>query len=401
VLLIGLGVLLLILPACAPATAQPQGAPIRIGAPLSLTGSQAQDGQMVSDGYQFCQDWVNRQGGINLHGTWHRLDIIRKDDQSRVSVSAAVTERMIAADGIRLLLGPSSNATTARDAAIADAKQAVMVEGNGPSDAIFNQGYHSIFGVMAPTSRQMQGVIDLALAHSAVPKTLAILYADDSLSTEMANEARAYAAGRGLNVVYFDNFAGGSNNMAPQLAAAAVQQPDLIIEAGQLRDSVRTMQWVRGLNIRAKLFGFSEGPGTDGFVGDLQRIAENVIGASQWVAVARTEVSTFLTNQQYVTQFSASFGHAPDGRAAAATAACVALQAAIQRAGSADSASVRIALAGLDLNTFFGRITFDARGANLAKTVYVVQVRNGVSVVVWPAENATAKPRYPWPGWVT
>src|SRR5207248_2785817 len=58
--ILGLG---LVLAACAPQIALPQGDAIRFGAPISLTGSQAQSGQMVDEGYQFCQDWVNGQGG--------------------------------------------------------------------------------------------------------------------------------------------------------------------------------------------------------------------------------------------------------------------------------------------------------------------------------------------------
>jgi ABC-type branched-subunit amino acid transport system substrate-binding protein len=61
---------------------------------------------------------------------------------------------------------------------------------------------------------------------------------------------------------------------------------------------------------------------------------------------------------------------------------------------------VRTALPRLDLDTFFGRIKFDGRGANMAKTVYVLEVEKGKTMVVWPAEAATALPLYPWPGWV-
>lgn len=398
----GLGILglSLVLPACAPQIALPQGDPIRIGAPISLSGSQAQAGQMVDEGYQFCQDWVNGRGGVQLGSAWHHLDIVREDDQSRVSLSAAITDRMVTQDGVTLLLGPSNNATTARDAQIADAHHIPMVEGAGPSETIFSSGYHSIFGVPAPSSRQMRGVIDLALAHWAAPRSIAIIYANDSLSTEMAAQARDYAVGRGLSLAYFDNFAAGSNDQAAQIAGALAAQPDLLIEAGQLRDSVQTMQSLRGSNVPAKLIGFSEGPGADGFVSRLQKTAENVVGASQWVPSARTPVSYFLTSSAYAAQYQARFGHPPNAQSAAATAACLALQVAIQRAGSTSPGRVRTALTQLDLHTFFGRIKFDERGANLAKTVYVLEVEHGTPVVVWPAEAATALPRYPWPGWV-
>jgi len=402
VLPLGLGILGLglVLAACAPQIALPQGDSIRIGAPISLTGSQAQSGQMVDEGYQFCQDWVNGQGGVRIGGVWHHLDIVREDDQSRLSMSAAITTRMVSQDGIKLLLGPSNNATTLKDAQIADAHSVPMVEGAGLSEGIFSAGNRWVFGVTAPASRQMQGVIDLALAHWAAPHSVAIVYANDSLSSEMAAQARDYAVSRGLSLAYFDNFAAGSNNPGPQIGAALSTQPDLLLETGQVRDSVQTMQSLRSWTPQTQMIGFSDGPGADGFVASLQKTAENVVGTSQWVAGARTQVSYFLTSADYAAQYQSRFGHPPNAQSAAATASCLALQMAIQRAGSSDPDRVRAALTRLDLNIFFGRIKFDQRGANMAKTVYVLEVEKGKAQVVWPAEAATALPRYPWPGWI-
>ena len=60
---------------------------------------------------------------------------------------------------------------------------------------------------------------------------------------------------------------------------------------------------------------------------------------------------------------------------------------------------MRDALAATDLNTFFGQIKFDDRGANAAKPVYVQQVQSGRAVLIWPPDVASARPRYPDPGW--
>jgi len=72
---------------------------------------------------------------------------------------------------------------------------------------------------------------------------------------------------------------------------------------------------------------------------------------------------------------------------------------AIERAGSTAAEEVRKALTDLDLNTFFGEIKFDDRGANVAKPAYVQQIQAGRPVLIWPPDIATARPRYPDPGW--
>jgi branched-chain amino acid transport system substrate-binding protein len=72
---------------------------------------------------------------------------------------------------------------------------------------------------------------------------------------------------------------------------------------------------------------------------------------------------------------------------------------AIEQANSTQPRWVHDALAIMDLNTFFGEIKFDDRGANVAKPVYVQQVQAGQTVLIWPPEVATARLRYPDPGW--
>lgn len=377
----------------------PQGPPIRIGAPISLTGSQSQAGQLVQEGYQFCQDWINAKGGIYIKGTWHQMDIITEDDASRLSLSGSLTERMITQGGMRLLLGPSTDAATAHDAPITDAHGVPMVAPAGVSDPIFNSGYHNIFSVLTPASQTMRGVIDMALAHWAAPHSLAILSANDTLSTELAGGARNYAASVGLNVVDFDQFPAGTNNMDAQLQAAAGTNPDLLIVAAPSGDGVTALATARAMNIGAQLLGFTDGPQSDAFVTALHTTANDAIGAAQWAPTVRSPVEYFLSGADYTSQYLTRFGHAPDWHSAAATAACLALEVAIQRAGSADPQKVRASLSALNLQTFFGPIAFDALGANMAKPMYVVQVLKGHSVVVWPADNANAEPLYPWPGW--
>ena len=81
------------------------------------------------------------------------------------------------------------------------------------------------------------------------------------------------------------------------------------------------------------------------------------------------------------------------------TAACLALQRAIEKAGSLDSNKVRDALAGLDVSVFFGRIRFDSRGINIYKPMVVEQIQNGTHHTVFPANVADTQPMYPTPSW--
>ena len=354
---------------------------------------------MAKEGYLFCQDWINAKGGVTLRGVGHRLNIDIADDQSRPSIAAATTEQLISQMHDTLLLGPSNDATTARAAPIAEQHQVPMVSSGASSDAIFNNHYHYLFGVLAPHSRQLQGVIDMALAQTPKPQSVAVLYASDSLSAEVAAATVGYAQARGLNVVYGGGYPSGVNDLGGVLGAAAGSGADLLLEAGHSSESVQTVRQAKQMNIQPKLFGFSDGPGSAIFTTNLQKAANYAVGTTQWAPATRNRISYFLDSFHYSVAYAAQFGHLPDEHAAAATAACLTLEVAIERANSTLPQWVRDALAVTDLNTFFGQIKFDDRGANAVKPVYVEQVQSGRTVLIWPPEVATARPRYPDPGW--
>ena len=391
-----------LLAACTPSAAilaRPMGSPINVGAVLSLTGSQSASGQMAKEGYLFCQDWINAKGGVNVKGVGHNLNVDIADDQSRPSVAASVTEQLISQNHDTLLLGATNDATAARVALVGEQHQVPMVSSGASSDTIFNSHYHWFFTVLAPRSRQFQGVIDMALAQNPKPQSVAILFASDSLSAEVANATADYVRAKGLNLVYAMSYPSGVNNLSGELTTAAGAGLDLLLEAGHQAESIRTIQQAQQLNVQPKLLAFSDGPGAARFTAVLRKSANYAVGTTQWAPAARNRTSYFLDSFHYSLAYAARFGHLPDQHAAAATAACLILEVAIERAASTAPDAVRKALTDIDLNTFFGEIKFDDRGANAVKPIYVQQVQSGRTVLIWPPEVASARPRYPDPGW--
>lgn len=85
---------------------------------------------------------------------------------------------------------------------------------------------------------------------------------------------------------------------------------------------------------------------------------------------------------------------------AESTAALIAYQRAIEKAGSLDRKKVRDALAALDIMTFYGQIKFDSRGVNVFKPMAVEQLQpDGRKYTVWPAAVAEKDAIYPMVAW--
>jgi branched-chain amino acid transport system substrate-binding protein len=111
------------------------------------------------------------------------------------------------------------------------------------------------------------------------------------------------------------------------------------------------------------------------------------------------EPGFYRSARTYAEAFTRYAGHAPDYHNAEATAAALAFQYALERAGSTDRVAVRDALAKLDVVTFFGLLKFDQRGINVFKPMVVNQIQGDQLTTIYPYRLADAKPIYPAPAW--
>jgi branched-chain amino acid transport system substrate-binding protein len=377
------------------------GSTITLGAPLGLTGSLTKESQLTQQGYDLWKDWINARGGIVVNNVKHPVVIKYYDDTSNANQSAVLMQKLITEDKANFLLGPYGSAATATDAAIAEQNQIPMVEANGAAQSIFNQGYKYTFGVLSPANKYLQGVIDMAATLNPAPKTVYMLSADDNFSLEVANAIVTYAPTKGMTVFPIKKYKNGATNLSAEVLAAKQANADIVLNSGHLAEAIAINKAAKEQKLNAKIFAYSVGPSTPDFITALGADANYVYDGSQWTPQVKYTPAFYLTESQYVAAYKAkypSFGD-PDYHVAESTAACLALQRALENAGSLDPNKVRDALAALDVTVFFGQIKFDSRGINTFKPMVVEQIQDGVHHTVFPASVADAQPKYPTPNW--
>ena len=373
------------------------------GAPISLTGSTSTEGHLTLEGYQLWVKQVNAHGGIKVGGTTYQVQLKYYDDGSSPTKSAQLTQQLITSDKVNFLLGPYGTAATLQDEAIAEQYQIPMVEGNGAAKAIFSKGFHYIFGVLSPASEYAKVMLEAALALPTPPKNVAIISADDAFSKEVAVAAKDYAASHSLPVVYYQQYPSGTTDLTSVLTALKTSGPggtvpDMLLGSGHESEAVTTMKEAKQLHINAKLYAFTVGPATPDFISVLGSTANDVLGSSQWTPQEKYNgIDVFSTPANYAQLYQTEFGHNPSYQSAESTAAGLAFQYAIQKAGSIDPQKVRDALASLDIMTFYGEIRFDSTGANTFKPMATIQIQNGGLVTVFPSNVANAQLAYPTP----
>lgn len=397
--------LLAVVAACggaAPTARAPMGSDLLVGAAISLSGSLAGEGGLTEQGYQMWQDWVNNdQGGLLVDGVRHKVQLIIRDDQSRPDLSQGLATDLVRGSRVQFLLGPYGSDATAAVAGVAEQNQVPLVEGSGAAQAIFSRGYHYTFGVPTLTDHYMTGVIDLLATQEPRPHTVALLSADDRFSQEVAESVKSYAPTRGLEVVLSLQYPAGSTDVSSQVAQAAAAHPDVLINSGHLAEAVAIHRTARAQAFDARAFAYSVGPCTPEFIANLGPDADYVFAGAQWSPQVRKQPEMYLTTDQFIAAYHRRFRtlEEPAYQVAQATAAGLALGRAIENAGSTQPLAVRDALAHLDVMTFFGRLKFDARGANVSKQMVVEQIQHSRHHTVWPTDIADAAAAYPTPPW--
>lgn len=369
---------------------------ITFGAALSLTGSLAREGQLTKEGYQLCQQKVNAKGGIDVGGTKKKLNIKYQDDTSEPDTAAQLVDQFND-QGVKLMLSSYGSANTEAQAAVIERNGQVMADSAGADDSIFQQGYKRTFAVLSPASEyaasMVKAIHDLAQPQ---PKTIAFLSADDGFSKTGAAGGVATAKKFGYTVVGPKFFPEGSTDVSSSLTKVKGAQPDVIIGTVHLEEGVAIVKQSHELGVKPAGFGETVAPPTPDFAKTLGDQAEGVLGSSQWSETTTGSDKYMGTAKEYAADIQKEFGHAPDYHDAEASAACLAMVLAIEKAKSTDPDAVRDAMAGLDTESFFGHIKFNDKGQNVYKPMSVIQIQNGKVVTVWPKDAAEAD--LVWPG---
>lgn len=394
-----------------PAPAPPPGAPgaqgearetqkveqkLVLGASLSLTGSLAREGGLTREGYELCAKVVNDKGGVSIGGQSMKLDIQYQDDTSKPDTAAQLVDQFND-KGIKLILGPYGSATTEAAAAVVERNGQVMADSAGADDKIFQKNYKRTIAVLSPATQyvasMVQAIADLA---QPKPKTFAFISADDGFSKTATKAGVAKAEELGFKVVAEEYVPNATSDVSSALTKIKPKKPDVIVGSAHVVESIAIVRQSVELGVKPLAFAETIAPHTPDFVKTLGPASEGVLGSTQWTTKTAGKDKWFGTASDYAATFTQQFaGRVPAYQNAQATAACLALILAAERAGSTDPTKIRDELAKFDEQTFFGPLKFSPSGQNIVKFMSVVQIQNGHAVGVWPKDSAEAPLKWP------
>lgn len=382
-----------------PAAPAQSGSDVAIGVVLSLSGRFSREGALMRAGYETWLDAVNGAGGVRL-GTGRRaVRLILFDDESEALTASRQAERLAGVENVRLWLGPFSSTITTAVATVADRTGAVMVAPDGNSAGLFRRGFKGLVSVLAPDDRVFHGIADLAATVEPRAQPVGILIADEPTNASAVAGFRERAAALDLRPVRLELTALGSSDVSSPLERIAESNPRCMILATEAGQTARFTPALREIVPFASMRVLLPLPAPTLAGGRRDTIYDGMLTIENWSATIGASGPVVGSAAEFVERFRRLNGYDPDARSAASAAAGLALQLAMERAGSSEPAAVRDAFATLDVTTFWGRMAWDLAGRNRVAVPPVLQQQGDALVTVYPRELAGGRLRYPLVGW--
>ncbi|PCJ68385.1 MAG: amino acid ABC transporter substrate-binding protein [Rhodobiaceae bacterium] len=373
---------------------------VYLGAAISLTGKYSTNGAHTQRGYDLAIERINAEGGVIVDGKTYKLAIIYYDDESTPARGAQLAERLIQQDGVTFILGPYSSGLTRAMAPIIEKYGIPMVEANGASISLFEEGYKYLFAVLSTTEQYLQGAVALAAQTAGDGEGLRVALAmeNDPFSQDVRTGVIADAEHHGMRVIIDDKLPPDLSDLAATLAKVRVLKPDLLVVSGHAKGAALAIRQIADGRVDVPMLALTHCDAAQ-IIEKFGEKAEYALCASQWAPGLSYSDPLFGSASDFATLFEETYGYAPPYQAAESAAAVMVFADAFERAGTFDTLAVRDALSATDLMTFYGRIDFDEAGRNIAKPMVLYQVQDGKFRVVYPAEFAEAPFRHPTPRW--
>ena len=370
-----------------------------LGVVLSLSGRYSREGALMRAGYEVWADAVAQVGGIKASAGRQAVRLTYADDESEPLIASRQVERLATSQRVKLWLGPFTSAITTAVATTTERIGALVVAPDASAGALYRRGLTSIVSVLGPDDRLLHGVADLAATSQPRAQPVGILIADEPSNAAAAAGFRDRAAGLDLGPVRLELTALGSHDVSDPLERIAQDAPRCVIVATEYGQTARFTPILRELVPFAAMRVLVPLPEPALRNGRRDAIYDGAMTVETWAPTLRTAGPVIGSAADFVERFRRLHGYDPDSRAAAAAAAGVALQLAIEHAGSVEPAAVREAFSVLDLTTFWGRMAWDTAGRNRVAVPPVFQQQGDEVVAVYPRELAGARHRYPLAGW--
>lgn len=383
-----------------PAVLRAQAREIKVGHVHPLSGPLAFDGGLVVNGMTLAVEEINAAGGIKSQGG-AKLTLSGGDSQGKPEVGTAEAERLIR-EGVVAVLGPYQSPVAYNISQLAEKEKTPFIITVAVADNITERGFEYTFRVQpnarVMTVKSLDHLAELAKVTGTPVKTLAMMHEDGLFGTTVAGHVEKYAKNVGMELALRVPYSLRTADVTTEVTKIKAAKPDVVIVTGYFGDALLIARTATELRVETKaVMGISNGGFSNPkFLADQRELSDLILDGNYWHNPRSERAKRVM--EAYQKRFSSPMS----SHSVQAYSATMVLRDALERAGNADRAKLREALAATNLADHIlpqGPIQFDKTGENANAQSALLQNQGGKTVVVGPAQFAEAKAVFPVPRW--
>lgn len=333
------------------------GDTIKIGADLELTGGQASFGDSALKGAQLAVKEINDAGGV----LGKKLELVEADNASKSEEATQAAQKLITTDKVVAIIGATTSTNTLGIVPVAQEKQIPLVSSSATNpkvtvDERTKKVNEWVF--RASFIDPFQGQVMANFASNTLKAKTAVIYTDTSsdYSKGLQTFFEETFTKNGGQILSKESYQQKDSDFKAVLTRIKAANPDVIYLPGYYEEVGKILKQAREMGITAPFMG------GDGW--DSPQLAE-IAGAA---ALDNTYMSNHYSPEDtapevktFVDAYKAANSNAvPDGMAALGYDAVKLVADAITRAGAAEPAKIKDALAATkDLQLATGKISMN------------------------------------------
>jgi branched-chain amino acid transport system substrate-binding protein len=387
--------------------ARSEAEPIKIGTSLPLTGQFSIPGTKHQQGYELAVELINENGGL----LGREVEFISRDNQSDPDIALNQFERFLNVENVDLVFGSFSSLITFPTTAVTEQSRIVHPIPSGAALRIYERGYKYVF-YFQPKAAEYVGRSPVAMIEDLVPrgempKTAAVVYADDfftnSIAAGLLGESIEMPGGKtidlspniieqaGAKLVYQEQWPQGYSDWINLANSIKSSDADfLFLLANSPDDGIQLMRALQTVDYNPIGIYSSQGSQQE-WQRELGSSVNGLMTHASWHEKANF-TGRFLgrefTNQDFINAFEEKYGESPDEDSAIPFALAMGMEQAVRATGTTDNTKIRewfVARTANDpVETILGPFYWDERGLPKDKPFIMVQWQDEKLRFVYP-----------------
>ncbi|MCL5045460.1 MAG: ABC transporter substrate-binding protein [Actinobacteria bacterium] len=227
-----------------------ESATIKIGVGAPLTGSSANDGQMIRKGAELAAELANKAGGLN----GRKFEIVPADDKSDPKEGAAIANKFASDPSILAVVGHYNSSVTLAGAPIYNKGGVVEISPGSSSPAVSGVGPFT-FRTVVTDAFQGKLIVEWATKDLGF-KTAAVVFENDDYGRGLKDVfTKEFTAAGGKVLVEQTYMAGETTDFSAILTKIKEAKPDVILLGGLYNETALIAKQMKNLGFKVPIMG--------------------------------------------------------------------------------------------------------------------------------------------------